>query len=111
MTKGLTRVRRGESVSNVSSKPNGYNEGIRYQGKQCKKHTLSQLPEIASCLQGGFKGAYAPSRDIFIYRVEKDTPDDVIKVYIVTYGIKLRSVERVSSENATFNSFRVEISV
>ena len=56
---------------------------------------------------GGFKGAPAPSRDIF----EKDIQDDVIKEYIVTYGIEVRSDERLSSKNATFNSFRIEISV
>jgi len=62
-------------------------------------------------LAGGFKGAPAPTRDIFVYRVEKDTPGDVIKDYIVTYSLEVGSVEHVSSENATFNSFRVEISV
>ena len=39
-TKGFTRLKRGESttllVFNASSKPSGYNEGFRYQGKQRK---------------------------------------------------------------------------
>ena len=60
---------------------------------------------------GGFKGVSAPSRNIFVYRIEKDPPSEVIREYIVTYGIEVRSVAGVSSENVTFNSFRVEISV
>jgi len=114
-TKGLDRLMRGESstslVSKASSKPSGYNEGFLYQGKQRKKTRPRPVTGTRTLLAGGSKGAPTPSRDIFVYWIEKDTPDDVIKDYIVAYGIKVRSVECVSTENATFNSFRVEISV
>ena len=114
-TKGLNRLRRGESttslVSNASSNPSEYNEGFRYQGKQRKKTRPKPVTGTRTVLEGGFKGAPAPSRDIFVYRVEKDTPDNVIKDYIVTYGIEVRSVVCLSSENATFSSFKVVISV
>jgi len=70
------------------------------RGNNVRKHVLSQLPELASCSREDSK-EHPHLAGIYSY-----TED-----YIVTYGIEVRSIERVSSKNATFISFRVEISV
>lgn len=111
----LNELRHGISTislaSNASSKPSGYDEGYRYQGNRHKKTRPKPITGTRTTLTGGFRGAPAPSRDIFVYRVEKDTPCSVIKDYMVDHGTDIRSIECVSNENSTYSSFKLEVSV
>ena len=54
-------------------------------------------------------GAPEPSRDIFIYRVQKTTVKDDIDEYLRDRNITPRAVEKVSHAEARHASFRVEL--
>ena len=56
-------------------------------------------------------GAPQPSRDLFVYRVERGTTVRDIDEYLKENDIKCRSVKKVSKDEAKFASFKVEFSV
>ena len=53
---------------------------------------------------GRFRGAQAPSRDIFVYRVESDALESEIECHVKDNGIVPRSVETVSHADAMYKS-------
>ncbi len=60
---------------------------------------------------GTFRGAREPSRDIFVFRVEKGTIVSDIKQYIIDNEVQVRDIQCVSNENAMYCSYKVEIGV
>ena len=60
---------------------------------------------------GRFRGAQAPSRDIFVYRVENDALESEIECHVKDNGIVPRSVETVSHADAIYKSFKLTVSV
>ncbi len=58
-----------------------------------------------------FKGAPAPDRLLFIYRVAKDTDADEIKNFLVARQFTVRDFVQTSNENARFKSFKLTVPV
>ena len=58
---------------------------------------------------GSFRGAPEPSRDLFIYRVDKDSTDDDLKTHIEASGINIRLLQCVSHSDAKFKSYRLTV--
>lgn len=106
----------GSQASLASSGPSWYDEGFDYTGEQKKKKmkrvkNRKAVTGTSTMLSGKLKGAPEPSRDIFVYRVVKDTTESEIQDYIVDNNIAVRGVSKVSNTEARFDSFRVEIKV
>lgn len=59
----------------------------------------------------GVKGAPEPSRQLFIYRVHKDTTVEDLELLLSEseYDFEIRALECVSHESATFKSFRLQV--
>ena len=60
---------------------------------------------------GDVRGAPEPSRDIFVYRVHKDTTNQEMKDSVVSQGIAVSNVECSSKCESSFNSFKVTLPV
>ena len=57
------------------------------------------------------RGAPEPSRDAFVYRVEKGAEADDITEHLAENNIEARKVVKMSKDKAAFCSFRVEVKV
>lgn len=68
-------------------------------------------PNDSSNEDGGLRGAPRPSRDFFIYRVEKDTSEEDIKRHLEKKGVSFRKIIKISHAEALFASFKVTVCV
>ena len=57
----------------------------------------------------GIKGAPEPNRDLFIFRLHKDTSDTELKTFITGKGFTVRSLACISNEMAKFKSYRLTV--
>lgn len=89
------------------------------QRKMQKQEKLRKkiIEGAATSKQTAFKGAPEPSRDLFIYRVQKDTSAEALKAHLAdlrTDG-KMTHPERtlacISKDEATFRSFKLTVAV
>ena len=103
------------AVSNAS-RPDYPDDGFQftsYQKKALRKKSANakqnRVTGIAS--SNKIKGAPEPSRDMFIYRVVKNTDVDAMTDYLAEKGIQAREVTKVSNAEAKFDSFRIEVPV
>ena len=60
---------------------------------------------------GKLRGAQAPGRDIFVYRVEKEVTDIEIETYVNENGVELRNVKVVSHNEEKLKSFKLTVSI
>ena len=70
-----------------------------------------RTPITGTATSSKLRGAPEPSRDLFVYRVEKDTAESEIKDYLEDHSIEARGVEKKSNPEAKYDSFRVEVNV
>ena len=94
-----------------ASKPSFFEEGFEYTTEQ-RKRNKSQRKRTAvtgTSSSSKLKGAPEPSRDLFVYRVEKGTEIGDIEEYLTSKHTSCRSVAKVSNPDAKFDSFKVEI--
>ena len=57
------------------------------------------------------EGAPLPKRDFFLYRVKKETNDDVIERYLHDKGIHEVELKIVSNASAKYNSYKLTVNV
>ena len=106
------------AVSNAS-KPSQYAEGFEYPAaykknirrKQNGSNTLMKKAVTGARDSSKLRGAPVPSRDLFIYRVAKDTDVNDLTEYMKEAGVDPRCVTKVSKSEAKFDSFKVEVKV
>ena len=60
------------------------------------------------CVQGKFKGAPEPNRDLFLYRVDHETCVEDIRLFLRDY-VKIISLECLSHPDAKFKSFKLTV--
>ena len=60
---------------------------------------------------GGFKGAPEPNRELFIYRVDKQTTLRDLRVHVLDEGFDVRALECISNPNSKFKSFKLSVPV
>ena len=60
---------------------------------------------VGTGTSGNVRGAPEPSRDIFIFRVDKTTDADNMKRYMNNKNIDVREIELKSKEQSLYNSF------
>ena len=103
------------AVSNAS-KPSCADEGFQFttyhkRALRKKAASSSQNRVTGTAASSKLKGAPEPSRDMFVYRVVKNTSVESLTEYIAEKGIIARDVTKVSNAEAKFDSFRVEIQI
>ena len=101
------------SLASDISKPSLYSEGFEYPASHKRKRNNLKRKVVVKGTQKScsLKGAPEPSRDIFVYRVQKDTADSEITDYVKDQNISIRSIEKMSNTESKFDSFRLEVSV
>ena len=80
----------------------------RHQRKQenKRKHFITGNKQNSK-----FKGAPEPSRDIFIYRVDKDTSSADLNVHLSDHEFHIRDIKCVSHPDSKYKSFCVTVPV
>lgn len=61
--------------------------------------------------KGAFRGAPEPKRDLFIYRVDKETEMDDLKSHIGDQGFTIRDLVLISHKEAAFKSYKLSVPV
>ena len=64
---------------------------------------------ISTSKPGSFKGAPEPNRDLFIFRVDKETTESQITNHVKDHGFFVRNLSCVSNPSAKFRSFRLTV--
>ena len=123
---GAVAVDKADTVQNVyKGRPLGRRDivsvnttdtdnGFLYQPREVRRMRKQQRHSAVVGTReanGRFRGAQAPSRDIFVYRVENDALESEIKCHVKDNGIVPRSVETVSHADAMHKSFKLTVSV
>ena len=85
-----------------------YGDGFRYPSEQ-RKHKRRAKAVTGVVRSNKLSGAPEPSRDVFVYRVKKNTQADDIRDYMDDQGICVRDIKKISHEDAMFDSFKVEL--
>ena len=80
---------------------------VQRRGRARKHHVQGTSKNTTN--DANLKGAPEPSRDIFVYRVVKETAPSQIEKYLSQSSVKVRSIEKISKPEAKFDSFRVEV--
>ena len=123
---GAVAVDKADTVQNVyKGRPLGRRDivsvnttdtdnGFLYQPREVRRMRKQQSHSAVVGTReanGRFRGAQAPSRDIFVYRVENDALESEIECHFKDNGIVPRSVETVSHADAMYKSFKLTVSV
>ena len=98
----------------VSVNTTDTDNGFLYQPREVRRMRKQQSHSAVVGTReanGRFRGAQAPSRDIFVYRVENDALESEIECHVKDNGIVPRSVETVSHADAMYKSFKLTVSV
>ena len=100
-------------MSIASSVPSAYKEGFMYSTQQRKNMRRSKKAITGTSAGQGskLKGAPEPSRDVFVYRVEKGVEPKDIEEHMTTNHVTVRGVNKVSNDEAKYCSFKVEIKI
>ena len=91
----------------VSVNTTDTDNGFPYQPREVRRwrNQQSHAADVGTLeANGRFRGAQAPSRDIFVYRVENEALDSEIECHVNDNGIVPRSVETVSHADALYKS-------
>ena len=101
------------SLASNISKPSHFDEGFEYPSGQRRKNRNAQKKSTVTGISHSSKlrGAPEPSRDLFVYRVEKSTEVNDIIEYLSSKKVTARNVTKVSNSEAKFDSFKVEVKV
>ena len=89
-------------------------EGFRFQHQENRRLKRQQTRKTVVGTRvtvGGLRGAQAPGRDIFVYRVEQEADEHEIEEYVKDNGIETRGVALVSHRDATYKSFKITVAV
>ena len=123
---GAVAVDKADTVQNVyKGRPLGRRDivsvnttdtdnGFLYQPREVRRMRKQQSHSAVVGTReanGRFRGAQAPSRDIFGHRVENDALESEIECHVKDNGIVPRSVETVSHADAMYKSFKLTVSV
>ena len=99
----------------LTSNPKPDAEGFRFPRQQLRTQARREKRQVvigkAMNTDSRFKGAPEPQRDLFIYRVDKETTKEDLENYISQKHFKTISVEEKSHPSAKFKSFKVTIGV
>ena len=64
---------------------------------------------LAVVLHARIRGAPEPSREIFVYRVHKETSEEDMRDFMDSNGFDVRAIECTSKPDSLFKSFHVTI--
>ena len=78
----------------------------KYRRENLRKKTIEGKSVVAI---SGVKGAPEPSRDVFIYRLDKETKTSDLETYIESKGFEIRKLECVSHDEARCKSFKLSV--
>ena len=102
--KGLSRSNSQSSVASSNNHENGKWELTKQYVKNIQKRHRKDIKGTVN--SGTVKGAPAPTRYMFIYRVDPATEDDALKQWISETKVNILDFERVSHGDAKFKSFK-----
>jgi hypothetical protein len=93
----------------VSSESQGFEVPKYWLKKENKKKKHTIIMGRGSGQSGGLKGAPEPSRDLFIFRVDKSTLEADITNHLANHSVTIQTLECVSHQNAKYKSFKLSV--
>lgn len=99
----------GSLQSLASHTPSLHADGFEYPKDQRKRKRRQVVKGKKDAKDGGLRVAPEPSRDIFVYRLMKDTTEVEVTEYMTKNEMVPRAVTKVSNQNSKLASFRVEV--
>ena len=112
-----------ENLSSGSEKlSNVHDDGFRISSEQRKKqvrkeqtarNTKRNRVHVSGSAKNakGLRSTPRPNRDFFVYRVHKDDGEKQLHEYLTGKNIEVVNLEKISHEDAKFNSFHLSISI
>ena len=108
-----TNIRRSNSMVSIDNRSI---RSVDSEGFRKPKAHVKKLRRNASAVtgsgnhNGAFKSAPTPPRELFIYRVDKETCINDISNYIQNKGIQMLDLKCMSHEDALSKSFKLKLS-
>ena len=100
------------TISDNEMKNDGFSEPSHVIRKHRRQENQRQRYVARGSRTGGsIRGAPAPRRDVFVYRVDSETTTEMMSKHIKDIGIDIISINCVSNPSAKFKSFRITASV
>ena len=100
-------------TTNHSAVDNTELDGFRYPSHYARQVNRRNRRKViagnASQQCNLFKGGPEPTRDLFIYRVNKDVPVEAIQSHLTDNGVNVSKLDCVSHAEAQFRSFRLTV--
>lgn len=112
-TTSLTQDKYGSHMS-LNSVTSGVSQGFEYPNSYRSKLNRNRRKAVtgtANSTSSKLKGAPEPSRDVFIYRVQKGTEEKDVVDYLESNNITVRGLSKTSAVEAKFESFKLETTV
>ena len=92
-----------QSTSSKSEEDDGFTTVLK---KKRRAKVTKGTGEVPGSL---LEGAPEPSREIFVFRLTKNTTEAMVTEHMEKLGIQTRGTEKVSHEDAQFASFKVTV--
>ena len=105
------QLQRSSSQMSVNSVQSTSSATFEIPAGHQRKQRRRAKAVVGTGTSGNVRGAPEPSRDIFIFRVDKTTDADNMKRYMNNKNIDVREIELKSKEQSLYNSFYVRIKV
>ena len=82
---------------------------VRKKEKRLGKHRRKVITGNARTDQNHFRGAPEPGRDLFIYRILKDSSVKGLKDLVESQNVEVRSIQCISNPNPLYKSFKLTV--
>jgi hypothetical protein len=105
------QLKRTSSRMSVNSVHSASSSNFEFPAAHKRKQRRHAKAVVGTGTSDSVKGAPEPSRDIFVFRVDKETNADTLKLYMNNKNINVREIELKSNDQAIYSSFHVRIQV
>jgi len=103
----MDAISMASNVTDVS----GYQYQPKYRKKIQRKFVTGKYLLDTASSGSSFKGAPAPDRQLFIYRVQSDVSVDDVSKYLIEREITVKDLKCISNSNAKFRSFKLTVPI
>ena len=107
----VTSIPQSVASSNAASSYVDNNSEFQYPSFYRRKMRRKTKTVTGQADNVRLKGAPLPSRDIFVFRVDRYATEDELKGFIIDNGVPVRELTCVSHADAKYKSFKLTVSV
>ena len=90
----------------------GDEDGFQFPRSYRKKIDTNRKKVVKGTnTSAAIRGAPLPSRDLFVYRLDQDTTEDIMRKHLTDNGVTVRELVCTSHPNSAFKSFKLTVPV